>query len=1153
MTDHDQPYVHVLTPTQLSIMFVHRKAWTLLNSYLEVLVLLICIIQILSDMAMTHVMSGFWFVTGYYGKLLCLFSISSYAGYLILLCMLYFILCVQYSFVRGFQQSQKKLYPQYLYNDIMVLRLKKLLCSLSFWCVSMNMVLLVMCFPGIKNPGPCFTVLYANVRGFVAPGKLYDPIPSLCTEKVLSFQAYIFDKNPSLVILNETWLTNEHFDNEIFPNGSYKVFRVDRCFKTHPPKDKGGGVLIAVRSDLVVESKSVGVKCGAEILSIELKIGNNIFCITTCYRVTDLKEHNFIEIERHLRSISKVRKYSRHFFIGDMNLNLTDWPDGATKCKLQNKFVHLFNELGMEQIIEKPTHENGKILDVMFVSSRAYIKDLKILPKNSLCSSDHFAITFSLTTRVRIEVKKRKIFDFKRANWEGMIADLDALDWNTAFNDLTANEAWIVFRDSLYVIANKHIPVITVKNQSKPPWFDCESYRLCKKKEKLHRKWKDSNKMEDYSKFSECRKQFKELVRSKMEGYFEDDVNDDALIKKRFWGYWKSTSKAGRIPESVFYDEKHRNNPQEQATLFNDFFANQFSDPSSYDIPIEPDKDDPQDCESEISFSPSVVLKVLRKVKPAKAAGPDGIHGMILKHCDVGLARPLSMLFRISYDSGIIPKEWKIANVVPVHKKGSKSDVKNYRPISLTCLIVKVFERIVRDKLMEKCKDKLCPNQHGFLPAKSCTTQMIDVNESLSFTINSKTQADMVYFDFAKAFDSVHHDTLLLKLKDKFKINGRLLVFLTNYLKDREQCVVINGCKSEMKPVASGVPQGSILGPLLFVLFINDIVDDVSEGTNIAIYADDTKIWRAVHNWVDHISLQGDIDTLYRWSVNNNMKFHPSKCKVLQCNDKKVSPHDKTVCGRFPIDPYFMDGNVLEYAHSEKDLGVMINIKLNWDEQRSALLRRARSRLGLLKRVAFFSRSKAQKRALYLAITRSQFEHCCSIWRPVAKSAIDQFESVQKSGVKYILNEEGIDYSRNDYLTRLKNLHLLPMEYYFMHNDLILFHKIYKELICVKLPFYFRSYDERDRSRLRETVHQPRCLDRRLSSVDFSTMRTQHLDNQSLICDIPRTSKAYRESFFFRTHILWNHLPLDIRKINCPIKFREALDLYLWELAMKPD
>ena len=283
------------------------------------------------------------------------------------------------------------------------------------------------------------------------------------------------------------------------------------------------------------------------------------------------------------------------------------------------------------------------------------------------------------------------------------------------------------------------------------------------------------------------------------------------------------------------------------------------------------------------------------------------------------------------------------------------------------------------------------------------------------------------------------------------------------------------------------------------------------------------------------------------------MKFHPGKCKVLQCNNKKVSPHDKSVCGRFPPDPYFMDGNVLEYAPSERDLGVIVNTRLNWDDQRSALLRRARSRLGLLKRVAFFSRSRAQKRALYLAITRSQFEHCCQIWRPVAKSSIDQFESVQRSGVKYILNEEDVDYSVNDYLSRLKDLNLLPMEFYFIRNDLLVFHKIFKDLLCVKLPFYYRSYDDQDRSRLQDNVCPPKCLDRRLSSIDFSSLRSQHLDDKSLVCDIPTPSKAYKESFIFRTHLLWNRLPLDIRSLDCPNKYREALDSHLWDIAMKPD
>ena len=769
---------------------------------------------------------------------------------------------------------------------------------------------------------------------------------------------------------------------------------------------------------------------------------------------------------------------------------------------------------------------------------------------NSVCSSDHNSITFNLNTKVKVDINRRTIYNFKKAHWDDLISDLCSFDWDIFFKMCSSSdEAWRFFKTVLILLMDRNIPTITIDNRRRLPWFDSETEDLCNKKKRLHRKWKKSGKQKDYDNFVNCRKSYKSMMQDKMESNLNGDEDDPALLKKRFWGHTKATSKSTRIPESVFYDDRHRNDAMGQAELFNEFFANQFSDPSSYDIPIDPD----DGYDDSINFSPEVVCRFLKQVKPQKAAGPDGIHGMVLKNCAIGLAVPLSKLFYMSYNTGTIPEEWKFANVVPVFKKGSKNDVKNYRPISLTCLVSKVFEKIVRDRIMEICKDKLCSNQHGFLPAKSCTTQMIEVNESIAFSINGKCQVDSVYFDFAKAFDSVHHDTLLMKLKEEYNIDGKLLILLTDYLKDRQQCVVISGCKSAMRSVASGVPQGSILGPLLFVLFINDIVSDVSDGTNIALYADDTKIWRTIRTWADHVILQDDIDCLYAWSVSNKMKFHPGKCKVLQFNDKRICMYDKSFMERFPIDPYFMNGCVLEYAHVERDLGVMMTTNLSWDEQRNSRLRVSSSRLGLMKRVCHFIRNRVQRRALYLALVRSQYEHCCEIWRPVSASMIEKFETVQRRAVKWVLNEEYLDYTPSEYLQRLRNLNLLPMDYYFRHNDLLLFHKIYYEVICVKLPFYYRNSDDQDRSRLRSTTRPPICLDNRQPTIDLSTLRSQNSDDLSLMCDIPFISKAYKSSFMFRAHILWNHLPTDIRKIECPIKYREALDSHLWDLAMRPD
>ena len=214
--------------------------------------------------------------------------------------------------------------------------------------------------------------------------------------------------------------------------------------------------------------------------------------------------------------------------------------------------------------------------------------------------------------------------------------------------------------------------------------------------------------------------------------------------------------------------------------------------------------------------------------------------------CAATLAFPITKIFNLSFNLGQIPSDWKTANVVPVHKKGDKSNIENYRPISLTSLVMKVMEKIMRNELYNKCQTLIHESQHGFLPSKSCFTLMTNVIDDVSSSLNRRHNVGMVYFDFAKAFDSVNHDIILQKLKLQFKIDGIMLKSIKEYLRDRTQKVIIGDMSSSPLPVDSGVPQGSILGSLLFVLFINDIYTCVSDGTNIALYADDTKIWRKI-------------------------------------------------------------------------------------------------------------------------------------------------------------------------------------------------------------------------------------------------------------------------------------------------------------------
>lgn len=565
-----------------------------------------------------------------------------------------------------------------------------------------------------------------------------------------------------------------------------------------------------------------------------------------------------------------------------------------------------------------------------------------------------------------------------------------------------------------------------------------------------------------------------------------------------------------------------RFNPKEKADLFNDFFYDQFSEPSTYNIDI----DFSNDSRFDIAFDPSYIHKLLHNINSNKAQGPDGIHGKVLKNCANSLAIPLSKLFKLSYNMGYVPVEWKMANVVPVHKKGSKSEAENYRPISLTCLIAKIFERIIKEHILQLTTHQLDTKQHGFLAKKSCITNMVPFIDSLSISLNNNMPVDVVYFDFAKAFDSVNHDLILAKLKHKYNIDGTLLKFLVNYLSGRFQKVVIGNESSSYKQVLSGVPQGSILGPLLFVLFINDLPEQISNNTNLALYADDTKIWRQINSPDDHLILQKDIDVLNDWAITNKMNFNILKCKVL------------TVTHRAIINPfqYSLGDKILKYTTCEKDLGVDMTPSLNWTSQCNRLYTKACQKIGLLKRNCHIVNDTIRRRVLYLTLVRSLFQHCSEIWHPTSKSLMNKLECIQKKSIKWILFEEYLSYSDYEvYLKKCKLVNILPLSYHFKLNDIIFLHKVIYKLIPVDLPYYLSMFN--GQTRLRNCHFDSLTL---ISSLHPKTP-------QNFVADGDRAPiNAFQRSFFYRTHLNWNTLPLELRIIEQPCIFKKKLTDHFW-------
>ncbi len=464
-------------------------------------------------------------------------------------------------------------------------RLKRMMFNLTLWLYSINSILIIIVNPSILNPGPQgLSALYQNVQGFIPVSQLSSLHPSLDLNKIAEFQAYVNSSKPDIIALNETWLKKSISDNEILPNYQYEVFRNDRTRKTHPPdpenpnkfRENGGGVLLAVRSDLDLSTKRLPVRIGMEMLAVQITLPNNeSFVVCTCYRVGTLGQHNHDIIVEYIRSIVSKRKPPKIYIIGDFNLPNADWPRASSRIPIEQQFIDSFNGLALSQLITSPTHKGGNTLDILLTNFESTVDQLKVHDQNSFCKSDHFPVSFSPKIKFsRKKSPKRKVFNFKKANWDMLNHDLCSINWNF-LNSTDPDTGWKTVKECIFSLAEKHIPKVTVKSEFQPPWFDCEVYSACRSKDRLRAKWKETGSLPDELRWTVSRKDFKNLSAQKLrDNLFNSD--DPALITKKFWSHVKYSSNSCRIPNSVNYSSKVRFKPKDQAELFNSFFMINF-------------------------------------------------------------------------------------------------------------------------------------------------------------------------------------------------------------------------------------------------------------------------------------------------------------------------------------------------------------------------------------------------------------------------------------------------------------------------------------------------------------------------------------------------------------------------------------------------
>ena len=445
------------------------------------------------------------------------------------------------------------------------------------------------------------------------------------------------------------------------------------------------------------------------------------------------------------------------------------------------------------------------------------------------------------------------------------------------------------------------------------------------------------------------------------------------------------------------------------ADLFGRYFNSVFT-PSDGLIETPQSEENPL-----ITYLSSIVIRekdvfdVITSLKKEKSPGPDGITPMMLKLGSNSVISVLCRIFRLSLSQGKLPMSWKRGNITPVFKSGDKALVTNYRPIALTSVVCKVLERIITNVIQTHVNDYclLDPNQHGFVKGRSCVTQLLNItNIWLKLLDVSPTpKLDVIFFDFAKAFDIMPHDVLMKKLFSQFFISGNVWNWICSFLRGREQRVVYRGATSCWLPVTSGVPQGSVLGPCLFNLFINDLISQTI--SPCALFADDTILYRPIFTPSDSSILQTDIDSIYTWCTNNRMRINISKSKVLRITWAKTPglPH------------YTYNNTPLESVKEYKYLGIMFNNKLQWNTHVDYVVKKARM-LGFVLSVSK-SLTPSSIFSLFKTIVLPILEYGQPAWHLHTQALSQKVESVQRRATRLILRQKRQEMSYHDRLLQL--------------------------------------------------------------------------------------------------------------------------------------
>ena len=820
-----------------------------------------------------------------------------------------------------------------------------------------------------------------------------------------------------IIVLSETWLNHDISSAELSFHKNYTIFRLDRSSLNSVKKD-GGGILVAVHSRILAHSIPNNSP-EIEHLFIKLKI-NTLNLILCCAYIapnspTEIYSSHFQEIEL----IHTSSTNSELLIVGDYNLPNIKW-DTDFPSHSANSTINIVREsmcdLNLTQF-NYVCNSFNNLLDLVFSTLTDVVVTEMV---DSILPLDiHFhpalEITLSLPSAISLIEPRYTLRNYKKGKFTEINSYIADIDWDNELRDLELEIAIYYFYNVLNNAIDLFVPISRMKNDTFPSWYSPILKKSIIDKKILHRKYKQTGSLIAYNKFKELRAKCNALSRSDYLRYISEIEIAIPSNINNFWNFINNMKKDNSIPSSMFLNNCRAESPPSVCNLFAQNFSSVYNS-SDCVSDFAPTWSDSKAYVSTLSISSDELLRKLIGLRPNNNVGPDGIPPMFLKNCSYVILKPLLYIFNSSLQTGTFPSKWKTSFITPIYKSGDKSNVTNFRPICTQSAIPKLFDSIITDKLTPLISNIISPYQHGFLKGRSTSTNLLIYENFLNKALENHLQVDSIYTDLSKAFDTVNHHLLLLKL-EHIGIQGPLLLWISSYIQGRSCRVRIKGHLSNEFSVTSGVPQGSHLGPLLFLLFFND-ASHIFSNVEILLFADDLKIFRTVRSLDDCLILQENFEVFDMWCRNNGLSLNLMKCKIISFyRTTRLIPFSYSCAGAEIIR--------VDKVH---DLGILLDSRLTYVPHVEARVSKARKMLGFISRSTKPFKNIKVLKILYASLVRSQLEYSTIIWNPFYANHISAIERVQHKFLRIINHKLGIGISDLDYDAIMSLLNLQSLE-----------------------------------------------------------------------------------------------------------------------------